>query len=166
MGRIHANVCCSLWYYWIKTVLWPHTTLWVSKLKCKTIFQKNLEAAEVAAKGQSTTQVVEDLLLLRIGGKEAERRICDAEANTTSYVDASCYLAVPFPIEKDPTKKITDFNGLLNKKNGGQLIRFKLRMRRVVVVKSLFISTSIVKWSSGQWLIKTPLERLLENVSW
>ncbi|GKC12428.1 ALP1-like protein [Tanacetum coccineum] len=33
---------------------------------------------------------------------------------------ASCYLAVPFPNEKAPTKKITDFNGLFNKKNSGQ----------------------------------------------
>ncbi|GKD86411.1 clavaminate synthase-like protein [Tanacetum coccineum] len=47
----------------------------------------NLEAAEVVAKGQSTTQVVEDLLLLRICGKEAESRICNVEANATSSVD-------------------------------------------------------------------------------
>ncbi|GJU99806.1 hypothetical protein Tco_1329077 [Tanacetum coccineum] len=54
--------------------------------ECLLLFV-NLEAAEVVAKGQSTTQVVEDLLLLRICGKETESRICDAEANATSSVD-------------------------------------------------------------------------------
>ncbi|GJU00596.1 hypothetical protein Tco_1110934, partial [Tanacetum coccineum] len=47
------------------------------------------------------------------------KKILDAALNEDGKI-ASCYLAVPFPIEKDPTKKITDFNGFFNKKNGGQ----------------------------------------------
>nr|GEU52755.1 hypothetical protein [Tanacetum cinerariifolium] len=72
-----------------------------NKLKSKTQFQKNLEAAEVVAKGQSTAQVVEDLLLL-----QTESRICDAEANTTSSVDVYWTMKMQIQAERHSRKLV------------------------------------------------------------
>ncbi|GJU54211.1 hypothetical protein Tco_1227925 [Tanacetum coccineum] len=48
----------------------------------------------------------------------SEMNVSVADEDIEAIVDkASCYLAVRFPIEKAPTKRITDFNGLFNKKN-------------------------------------------------
>ncbi|GKA20098.1 hypothetical protein Tco_0700087 [Tanacetum coccineum] len=48
-----------------------------------------------------------------------DKEISEATLNGDEKI-AYCYLDVRFPIEKAPTKRITDFNGLFKKKNAGQ----------------------------------------------
>ncbi|GJY78451.1 hypothetical protein Tco_0484252, partial [Tanacetum coccineum] len=73
------------------------------------IVDNETEAAEVVAKGQSTTQVVEDLLLLRIGGKKTKSKICDAEANATSSVDVYWTKKMQIQAERHSRKLVRYF---------------------------------------------------------